>query len=83
MIRPTRGFQTMRTASATIKGFEVMRMIRHRHCLLCKPKVAGEIKFINKLFDVAALICSIYKGESRVRQLMPQSLNDLFFEMTF
>jgi transposase-like protein len=54
MIRPTRGFQTMRTASATIKGFEVMRMIRRRHCLLCKPKVAGEIQFINKLFDVAA-----------------------------
>ena len=54
VIRPTRGFQTMRAASATIKGFEVMRMIRRRHCLLCKPKVAGEIQFINKLFDVAA-----------------------------
>jgi transposase, IS6 family len=44
----------MRTASATIKGFEVMRMIRRLHCLLCKPKVTGEIQFINKLFDVAA-----------------------------
>ena len=54
MIRPTRGFQTMRTASATIKGFEVMRMIRRRHCILCKPKVIGEIRFINKLFNVAA-----------------------------
>jgi IS6 family transposase len=28
VIRPTRGFQTMKTASATMKGFEVMRMIR-------------------------------------------------------
>ena len=28
VIRPTRGFQTVKTASATIKGFEVMRMIR-------------------------------------------------------
>jgi transposase-like protein len=53
VIRPTRGFQTMRTASATIKGLEVMRMIPRRHCPFCKPKVAGEIKFINKLFDVA------------------------------
>ncbi len=53
-IRPTRGFQTMKTAAATMKGVEVMRMIRRGHCLLCKPKVAGEIKFINKLFDVAA-----------------------------
>jgi transposase, IS6 family len=53
VIGPTRGFQTMRTASATIKGFDVMRMIC-RYCLFCKPKVAGEIQFINKLFDVAA-----------------------------
>jgi hypothetical protein len=30
-----------------------MRSIR-RHCLLCKPKVAGELQFINELFDVAA-----------------------------
>jgi transposase, IS6 family len=28
VIRPTRGFQRMKTAYATIKGFEVMRMIR-------------------------------------------------------
>ncbi len=26
VIRPTRGFQTMKTAAATIKGFEVMRV---------------------------------------------------------
>jgi hypothetical protein len=44
----------MRKASPTIKKFEVMRTIRRRRCLLCKPKVAGEIQFINELFDVAA-----------------------------
>ncbi len=33
MIRPTRGFQWMRTASATVRGFEVIRMIRRRHCV--------------------------------------------------
>lgn len=54
VIRPTRGFQTMKTAAATIKGFEVMRMIRRGHCLTCKPRVADEIRFVNKLFDVAA-----------------------------
>jgi hypothetical protein len=32
VIRPTRGFQTMKTASATLTGFEVMRMIRRGHC---------------------------------------------------
>ena len=33
LIRPTRGFQSMKTAYATIKGFEIMRMIRRRHCM--------------------------------------------------
>ena len=41
----------MKTASATIKGFEVMRMIRRGHCLMCKPQVKDEVRFINKLFD--------------------------------
>ena len=44
----------MRTAYATIKGFEIMRMIGRRHCFLCKPQVAGEIQFVSKLFDIAA-----------------------------
>ena len=42
----------MKTASATIKGFEVMRMIRRGHCLTCKPSVKDEVGFVNKLFDV-------------------------------
>lgn len=53
-IRPTRGFQTMRTASATIKGFEIMRMIRRGHCLPRDPGVAGEVRFVNKLFGLPA-----------------------------
>jgi hypothetical protein len=44
----------MKTASATIKGFETMCMIRRGHCLLCKSHVAAEVRFINKLFEVAA-----------------------------
>ncbi len=55
VIRPTRGFQTMRTAAATIKGFEVMRMIRRGHCLTCKPRVQDEVRFVNKLFDIFAV----------------------------
>ncbi len=31
VIKPTRGLQTMKTAAATIKGFEIMRMIKRRH----------------------------------------------------
>jgi len=55
VIRPTRGFQTMRTAAATIKGFEVMRRIRRGHCLTCKPHVKDEVRFVHKLFDVLAV----------------------------
>ena len=50
--RPARFFQTMKTAAATTKGFEVMRMIRRGHCLTCKPHVKDEVRFVNKLFDV-------------------------------
>lgn len=53
VIRPTRGFQRMKTAYATIKGFEVMRMIRRGHCMLTEPGSTGEIRFVNQLFGLA------------------------------
>jgi len=31
VIRPARGFQTMKTAYTTIKGLEILRMIRCEH----------------------------------------------------
>jgi IS6 family transposase len=59
VIQPTCGFQGMETARATIKGFtikgfEVMRMIRRGHCALTQPGVTGEIRLINKLFGLTA-----------------------------
>ena len=54
VIKPTRGFQTMKTAIATIKGFEIMRMIRRGHCLTCKRGVQNEIRFVNRIFEIAA-----------------------------
>jgi transposase, IS6 family len=54
VIRPTRGFQRMRTASATLRGFEVMRMIRPGHCILPRAGVTGEIRLVNQLFGLAA-----------------------------
>ena len=32
LIRPVRGFKTMKTAYATIKGFEVVRALRKGQC---------------------------------------------------
>jgi transposase, IS6 family len=46
----------MKTAAATIKGFEVMRRIRRGHCLTCKPHVKDEVRFVNKLFDIFTLV---------------------------
>jgi transposase-like protein len=54
VIRPTRGFQRMRTAYTTIKGFEVMRMIRRGHCVLPQPNVTGKIRLVNQLFGLGA-----------------------------
>jgi hypothetical protein len=54
VIRPSRGFQRMKTASATISGFEVMRMIRRGHCMLPASGVTGEIRLVNQLFGRAA-----------------------------
>ncbi len=54
VIRPTRGFQRMKTASATLRGFEVMRMIRRGHCILPQAGVTGEIRLVNQLFGLAA-----------------------------
>ncbi|PVE20592.1 IS6 family transposase [Microvirga sp. KLBC 81] len=54
VIRPTRGFQKMKTAYATIKGFEVMRMIRRGHCVLQQAGATGEIRLVSQLFGLAA-----------------------------
>ena len=54
LCRATLGFKSMKTAYATIKGFEVMRMIRKRQCILLEPGVTGEVRFVNKLIDLAA-----------------------------
>jgi transposase-like protein len=54
VIRPTRGFQSMKTAAATLKGFEIMRMIRRGHCILRHASVIGEVRVVNQLFGLAA-----------------------------
>jgi transposase-like protein len=54
VIRPTRGFQRMKTASATLKGFEVMRMLRRGHCILQAAGTTGEIRLVNQFFGLAA-----------------------------
>lgn len=54
VIRPTRGFQRLETDSGTIKGFEVMRMIRRGHCARRERQARGEIRLVNQLFGPVA-----------------------------
>jgi IS6 family transposase len=54
LINPARGFKTLPTASATIKCIEVMRMIRKRQCLMLESGSTGEVRFVNRLFRLAA-----------------------------
>jgi transposase len=54
--RPTLGFPSMRTARATLKGFEVMRMFKKGQFRLWIEAAGGgtEVSFINRLFGIYA-----------------------------
>ena len=56
LIRPTLGFQSMKTAYATIKGFEVMRMFKKGQFTPWIDAICGgtEVRFINRLFGLYA-----------------------------
>jgi IS6 family transposase len=77
VIRPTQGFQTMKTAAATIKGFQVMRLIRRAHCLTGKPSVKDEVRFVNKLFNIFSRhLIKEQQAKLRPNKLMHQSRHE-------
>lgn len=57
LIKPTLGFQSMKTAYATIKGFEVMRMFKKGQFTswwIDAINGGTEARFINRLFGLYA-----------------------------
>ena len=54
LIKPTLGFKSMKTAYATIKGFEVMRMFKKGQFDMWKydQGLTGEIRLIERQFGV-------------------------------
>lgn len=54
LIRPMRGMQSMKTAFATIKGFEAMRMFKKGQFDMWLYGNRTEISFINELFGIYA-----------------------------
>ena len=54
LTKPVRGFKSMPTAYATIKGFEVMRALRKGQarawCL--QPGIRGEVRLVERAFGI-------------------------------
>ena len=58
LIRPVRGFKTMKTAYATIKGFEVMRALRKGQARMfaIQGGVGGEARIVERAFGVGPCV---------------------------
>ena len=58
LIRPVRGFKTLKTAYATIKGFEVMRALRKGQASACNitRDIRGETRIVERAFGLGANI---------------------------
>lgn len=56
LIRPVRGFKTLRTAYATIKGFEVMRALRKGQAgaFNITRDICGEARLVERAFGLGA-----------------------------
>ena len=56
LIRPVRGFKTLKTAYATIKGFEVMRALRKGQAgaFNITRDICGEARIVERAFGLGA-----------------------------
>jgi len=56
LIRPVRGFKTMKTAYATIKGFEVMRALRKGQATIFNltQDIRGKARIVERAFGIGA-----------------------------
>ena len=56
LIRPVRGFKTLKTAYATIKGFEVMRALRkgQASAFNITNDIRGEARIVERAFGLGA-----------------------------
>ena len=54
IVRPMLGFQSFHTAIKTLKGIEIMHMIKKGQVDTLNPCVRAEVNFINQLFGIAA-----------------------------
>ncbi len=69
LIRPTLGFKSMKTAYATIKGFEVMRALKKRqaHGFNFTDDIKGEIRIIERAFGLGNCVMADMMNELEIR----------------
>ena len=71
LIRPTLGFKPMRTAYATIKGFEVMRALKkgqggpHQ----VRDGIRGEVRLVERAFGIGPDVLTEAVARLRARDL--------------
>jgi IS6 family transposase len=70
LIRPVRGFKSLKTAYATIKGFEVMRALRKGQAVVFNltRDILGEARLVERAFGLGA--CAL----AEVAQLLGERL---------
>jgi hypothetical protein len=58
LIRPVRGFKILKTAYATIKGFEVMRALRKGQAgaFNLTRDICGEVRLVERAFGLGACV---------------------------
>jgi transposase, IS6 family len=54
IVRPMLGFQSFYTAAKTLKGIEIMHMLKKGQVDTLNQRVLNEVDFINQLFRIAA-----------------------------
>ena len=54
IVRPMLGFQSFHTAIKTLKGIEIMHMIKKGQVETLNRSVSAEVNFVNQLFGIAA-----------------------------
>ena len=54
LIKPTLGFKSMKTACATIKGFEANRAIKKKQAraFQLQPGIRGEVRLVERAFGI-------------------------------
>ena len=77
LIRPVRGFKTLKTAYATITGFEVMRALRKGQAgiFALQGGIVGEVRIVERAFDLAP--CALTEAVALLQAVWPMQNHEV------